>query len=111
MISNVKAVNIKVVFNSSRSTTYILVKYPFDKVLGNFVHKLTYILSSFINYVLRFISLWPMYGDTLTNEYLTKIKVVDIDKFYNFYIDDFVIRDHLVFKNQVRSCSLLKLNI
>jgi hypothetical protein len=34
-------------------------------------------------------NLWLVFTNTLSNEELTKIKVVDVDEFYIFYIDDF----------------------
>ena len=56
-------------------------------------------------------NLWPMFANTLSNKELTKIKVVDLDEFYNFYIDEFFSWDHLVFQNVVSSCSFLKFKI
>jgi hypothetical protein len=35
---------------------------------------------------------------TLLDEEMTKIKVVDLDKFYNFYVHDLFSGDHLVFR-------------
>ena len=56
-------------------------------------------------------NLWPMFANTLSNDEMTKIKVVDLDEFYNFYIVDFFSWDHLVFQNLVSSCSFLKFKI
>ena len=42
-----------------------------------------------------------MFANTLSNKEMTKIKVVDLDEFKNFYIHDFFNRDHLVFQNLV----------
>ena len=33
---------------------------------------------------------------TLSNKEMTKIKVVDLDEFYNFVVDDFFIWNHLL---------------
>jgi hypothetical protein len=48
---------------------------------------------------------------TLLDEEITKIKVVDLDKFYNFYVHDFFSWNHLVFQNDVLSCHFLKFKI
>ena len=48
---------------------------------------------------------------TLSDKEMTKIKVVDIDKFYNFYVHDFFGWNHLVFQNDVWSCHFLKFKI
>jgi hypothetical protein len=48
---------------------------------------------------------------TLLDEEITKIKVVDLDKFYNFYVHDFFSWNHLVFQNDVLSCYFLKFKI
>ena len=37
----------------------------------------------------RYFDLWTMLTNTLSNEEMTKIKVVDLDAFYDFYILDF----------------------
>ena len=52
-----------------------------------------------------------MFATTLSDEEMTKIKVVDIDKFYNFYVHDFLSWNHLVFQNDVWSCYFLKFKI
>ena len=47
---------------------------------------------------------WPIqkYGK------MTNIKVADLDKLYNFVVDNFFIWNHLVFKNVVWNCHNLK---
>ena len=45
---------------------------------------------------------------TLWNEEMPKIKVVDLDEFYNFYIHHLFSWNYLVFENLVRSCYFLK---
>ena len=45
------------------------------------------------------------------DEEMTKIKVVDPDKFYNFYVHDFFSWNHLVFLNDVWSYYFLKFKI
>ena len=52
-----------------------------------------------------------MFTNTLSNEEVTKIKVVDSDEFNNFYAHDFYSWNHLRFQNLVRSCHLLKFKI
>jgi hypothetical protein len=42
-----------------------------------------------------------MYTMTLSDEEITKIKVVDLDKFYNFVVDDFCSSNHLLLRNLV----------
>jgi len=44
-----------------------------------------------------------MYTITLSDEEMPKIKVVDLDEFYNFVVDDFCSRNHLLFQNLVWS--------
>jgi hypothetical protein len=48
---------------------------------------------------------------TLSDEKMTKIKVVDLDEFYNFYVHDFFSWNCLVFQNDVWSCHFLKFKI
>ena len=48
---------------------------------------------------------------TLSDEEMTKIKVVDLDKFYNFYVHDFFSWNHLVLQNDVWSCYFFKFKI
>ena len=45
-----------------------------------------------------------MFANTLSNEEKTKIKVVDLDEFKNFYIHEFYIWNHILFWNVVSSC-------
>ena len=42
---------------------------------------------------------------------ITKIKVVDLEKFYNFYVYDIFIWNHLMFQNDIWSCYFLKFKI
>ena len=63
-------------YNSSRSTTFILIISLSDKVLVNIVHKFH-------------MNLLTMFTNTLSDEEVTKIKVVDSDEFNNFYVHDF----------------------
>ena len=42
---------------------------------------------------------------------MIKIKVVDLDQFYNFVVDDFFISNYLVPQNFVRSSNILKFKI
>ena len=67
-------------YNFSRSTTFILVIWLSDMVVVTLFTNFTY--SSYINFVNNV-------TNTLSDEEITKIKVVDLDEFYNFYIHAF----------------------
>ena len=45
---------------------------------------------------------------TLSDEQMIKIKVVDLDEFYNFVVDDFFSWNHLLVQNVVWSSHFLK---
>ena len=77
-------------YNSSRSTTFILIISSSDKVIVNIVHKSTCLSYSSWNYE-WYVHLWTMFSNTLSNEEVTKIKVVDSDEFNNFYVHDFIV--------------------
>jgi hypothetical protein len=47
--------------------------------------------------------MWTMYATTLPDGQMTKIKVIDIDEFYNFVVYDFFIWNHLLSKISVQS--------
>ena len=47
----------------------------------------------------------------LSDEEMTKIKVVDLDEFYNFYVYDFFSWNHLMFQNDISSYHFLKFKI
>jgi hypothetical protein len=55
-----------------------------------------------------YVNLWTMCTNTLSDEEMTKIKVVDLDEYYNFYFHDFFSLNHLVFQNVVWICHFLK---
>ena len=97
-------------YNSSWSTTFILVVSSSDKVIVNIFHKSTCLSYSSWNYE-WYVNLWTMFTNTLSNKEVTKIKVVDSDEFNNFYIHDFCSWNHLKFQNLVWSCLLLKFKI
>ena len=59
------------------------------------------IVSTFVNNIII----------TLSDEEMIKIKVIDLDKFYNFYVHDFFSWNHLVFQNDVWSYHFLKFKI
>ena len=65
--------NIKL-YNSLRSTTFIFIIYSSEKVI--------------VTLFIKFIYLYNVVT-TLSDEQMTKIKVVDLDEFYNFVVDDF----------------------
>ena len=74
-------------YNSSRSTTFILVISSSDKVILNIVHKSTCFSYSSGNYE-SYVNLWTMFTNTLSHEEVIKIKDVDSDEFNNFYVHD-----------------------
>ena len=96
--------------NSSRSTTFMLVISSSDKMIVNIVHKSTCLSYSLWNYK-WYVDLWTMFTNTLLNEEMIKIKVVDSDEFNNFYVHDFSSWNHLRFQNLVWSYHLLKFKI
>ena len=57
---------------------------------------------SFMNYT-RDIDFWTMFTITLSNEEITKIKVVDLDELYNFGIHHFFSWNHLMVENLIRT--------
>ena len=77
-------------YNSLRSTTFILLISSSDKVIVNIVHKSTCLSYSSWNYE-WFVNLWTMFTNTLLNEEMIKIKVIDSDEFNNFYVHDFLV--------------------
>ena len=85
-------------YNSSRSTTFILVISSYNKVIVNIVYKSTYLSYSLWNYE-WYVDLWIMFTNTLLNEQMIKIKVVESDEFNNFYVHDFSSWNHLRFQN------------
>ena len=97
-------------YNSSRSTTFILIISSSDKVIVNIVHKSTCFSYSSGNYE-SYVNLWTMFTNTLSYEEVTKIKIVDSDEFTNFYVHDFYCWNHLRFQNLVWSCHLVKFKI
>ena len=52
-----------------------------------------------------------MFTITLSDEEITKIKVVDLNELYIFGIHHFFSWNHLVFQNLVRTCYFLNLKI
>ena len=56
-------------------------------------------------------NLWIMYTITLSDKEMTKIKVVNLDEFYNFVVDDFYNSNYLPLKNLVWICYFLKFKI
>jgi hypothetical protein len=46
----------------------------------------------------RYVNLWTMFTNTLLNEEMPKLKAVDIDELYNFYIHDFQLKSFSVSK-------------
>ena len=52
-----------------------------------------------------------MFTITLIDEYMTKIKVVDLDELYNFGIHHFFGWNHLMVENLVRTCYFLNMKI
>jgi len=102
MISNQKLSTIEF-YNFPKSTTFILIIYLCDIVVVTLVTlftNVTYLSYSFNNVT-----------TTLSNEEIIKIKIVDLDKLYNFYVHDLFSWNLLVFQNNVWSCYFLKFKI
>ena len=57
------------------------------------------------------VDLWTMFTITLSDEEITKIKVIDLDELYIFGIHHFFSWNHLVFQNLFRTCYFLNLKI
>jgi hypothetical protein len=51
-----------------------------------------------------------MYTTTLSDEEMTKIKVVDLEKLRNFEVDNFLIWNHFIKKNYVWISKIWDLN-
>ena len=79
-------------------------------MIVNIFHKSTCLSYSSWNYE-WYVNLWTMFTNTLSNEEVTKIKVIDSDEFNNFYIHDFCSWNHLWFQNLVWNYHLLKFKI
>jgi hypothetical protein len=89
MISAEKVINIKVV------KLIKIYKFYFGQffILQSVSKHWSQIHKSHIKFMKldeRYVNLWIMFSNTLSNEEMTKIKVVDLDKFKNFYIHDFL---------------------
>ena len=97
MISAEQVMNTNL-YNTSRSTTFILVISSSDKVIVNIVHKSTCLAYSSWNYK-WYVNLWTIFTNILSHEEVTKVKVVDSDKFNNFYVHNFYCWNHLRFQN------------
>jgi len=48
---------------------------------------------------------------TLSDKQMTKIKILDLNELYNFYIHDFTGSNYLLFENVVWSCHFMKFKI
>ena len=73
---------------------------------SNIVHKI-YISYSLWPYE-RYVTFVNNVTITLLDEQIIKIKVVDLDQFYNFYVHDFFRWNHLLLQNVVWSYYFLK---
>ena len=87
MISTEKIMNIKVV-ELIKIYNFILVICSSDKVVLTLFTNFIYLSCGFINYK-RDINFVNNVTITLSDEEMSKIKVVDLDVFYNFVVDDF----------------------
>jgi hypothetical protein len=95
-------------FNSWRSTTFILVISSFDKLLVHIVHKTYISLMSFMKPYERDVNFVNNIIITLSDGQMTKIKVEDLDMLFNFCIHHFFWWNHLGFQNHVWSCPFSK---
>jgi hypothetical protein len=88
MISAEKVMNIKVV-ELSRSTTFIWVISSSNKVIVTLFTKFTSLSYSFMKPYERYVKFMNNITITLSDKEMTKIKVVHLDEFYHFVVDDF----------------------
>jgi hypothetical protein len=77
----------------------------------NFSTSITFILVIYFGYKLyeRYVRFMNNVSTTLLDEQMTKIKVIDLDQFYDFYVHDFFSWNHLMFQNDIWSYHFLKL--
>jgi hypothetical protein len=88
MISSEKAMNIKVVELIKIYNFYF--GYLFIRQSdSNIVHKIYVSLLQFLKPYKRYVKVMNNVTITLSDEQMTKIKVVDLDAFCNFVVDDF----------------------
>jgi hypothetical protein len=101
MISAKKLMNIKVVELIKIYNFYfghLFIRQNDNNIVNKF----------YISLIVWYVNLWTMYSTTLSDEQMTNTKVVDLDGFYNFYVDDFFSWNHLLFQNVVSSWYFLK---
>jgi len=95
MILNKKLSTIKL-YNFSRSINVILDIYSSHIVVVILFTNVTYLARSLWNYK-RHVNLVNNVATILSDGEMTKVKLVDLDKLYNFYVHDFFNWNHLVF--------------
>ena len=49
----------------------------------------------------RSLDLRTMFSKSLSDKEMTKLKVIELDEYYNFYVHDFLSSNHLVYQNFV----------
>ena len=77
-------------YNFSRSITFILVISSFDKAIVTLFTKSTCLIS-FMKVEEKYIKFVNNVTTTISDEQITKIKVVDLQKLYNFIVEHFLI--------------------
>jgi hypothetical protein len=110
MISNEKVVNYKV------SKLIKIYNFYFDHLFirdygSSIVYKSYISLLYFMKQQERYVNFVNSVATTISDEQMTKIKVVHLDEFYNFYVHDLFSWSHLIFQNHDWSCHFLKFKI
>jgi hypothetical protein len=78
-------------YNFVRSITFILVISSFNKAIVTLFTKSTSLSYSFMKLEERYIRFVNNVTTTMSDEQISKIKVVDLKKLYNFVVEHFLI--------------------
>ena len=106
MISAANVINNKVV-ELIKVYNFYFDHFSPDKVVVYIVYKFINLSHSLWPYE-RYVTFVNNVTITLLDEQIIKIKVVDLDQFYNFYVHDFFRWNHLLLQNVVWSYYFLK---
>ena len=85
-------------YNFSRSTSFILATSSFDKEIVTFFIKsssLSYVSYSFMKLECRYIKFVNNVTNTMSDEQMTKLNFVDLEKLWNFVVGSILIWNHL----------------
>ena len=89
LISSEKVMNMKVV-ELIKIYNFYFGYFFIRQSDSNIVHKIYISLSEFKKPYERYVKFVNDVPTTLSDEQMSKIKVIDLDKFYNFIVDDFL---------------------